>query len=713
MKKRMDPWLIGIVILSFFLQFFRVWEEGYGNTYYAVAVKSMLQNFHAFFYASYDPAGFVTVDKPPVSLWVQTAFAYVFGFKGWAIILPSILAGVASVSLMYFIMKPRFGARTARLASLILAVTPVFVAVNRTNNMDPILLLLLMTGTWALFKSVREKKWKYLLLASAMVGIGFNAKMLQAFMVLPAFYLFYLIAAKYSLKMKLMQLVPAVCILLVVSLSWGLYVDSVPADQRPYIGSSETNSVMDLAFGYNGAMRLLGRDSGGSGGTPPSQSREGSSADTAPPNARETDDSDSAASASNVTTEYQHSSSVPSKSTLSTDQGERQSPQNGQPMNRPTFTGGRGAGGGGFNLGEAGVFRLFNASLGGQASWFLPFVLLASIGIFQGVWRRRLLNNEQKEAMFWYAWLLPVAAFFSIAGFFHEYYLTMLAPAIAALTAIGWMKLYGDFKDAKRGLKWLLPCSVVVTGLTQAYLIENTGGNGIFAYVIGGVSVAVGLILIGIQLKRLLSPRNLRLASSIAMFLLLIAPFYWSMTPILYGDNSKLPVAGPTLNSPGGFSGSRGQQTMTEDIGLMKYLEEHYDGETYIVAAQSHEEAAPIQLATDHAVMTMGGYSGSDSILTVDELASLAESGEITYFYISSGGSGGRGRGGQSSELTNWIMEHTEEVPQSEWKDETESTSNDSASGSMSEQGNSASVGRSPAGFNNSNKLYVYTGERK
>ena len=76
MKKRMDPWLIGTVFLSFFLQFYRIWEEGYGNTYYAVAVKSMLQNFHAFFYASYDPAGFVPVDKPPVSLWIQTAFAY-------------------------------------------------------------------------------------------------------------------------------------------------------------------------------------------------------------------------------------------------------------------------------------------------------------------------------------------------------------------------------------------------------------------------------------------------------------------------------------------------------------------------------------------------------------------------------------------------------------------------------------------------------------
>ena len=87
MKKRMDPWLIGTVFLSFFLQFYRLWEEGYGNTYYAVAVKSMLQNFHAFFYASYDPAGFVTVDKPPVSLWIQTAFAYVFGFKGWALCL--------------------------------------------------------------------------------------------------------------------------------------------------------------------------------------------------------------------------------------------------------------------------------------------------------------------------------------------------------------------------------------------------------------------------------------------------------------------------------------------------------------------------------------------------------------------------------------------------------------------------------------------------
>lgn len=728
MKKRMDPWLIGTVFLSFFLQFYRIWEEGYGNTYYAVAVKSMLQNFHAFFYASYDPAGFVTVDKPPVSLWIQTAFAYVFGFKGWALILPSVLAGVISVILLYVIIKPRFGVITARLASLILAVTPVFVAVNRTNNMDSILLLLLMIGTWALMKSVREKKWGYLLLASALVGVGFNAKMLQAYMVLPAFYLFYIIAAKYSLKKKLLQLVPAVCVLLTVSLSWGLYVDSVPADQRPYIGSSDTNSVLELAFGYNGAMRLLGRDSGSgsssgartsqsgenSEGSRASQNKEVDSAATAPSDIQDTSISDTALNPSEGAADNQSKASPSSSSTRSDDQSQtRQPPGNGgnggQMMERPS-----GQGGGGFNLGEAGLFRLFNSSLGGQASWFISFVLVASIGIFQGVWRRREINEEQKEAIFWYAWLIPIAVFFSIAGFFHEYYLTMLSPAIAALTAIGWMKLVRDFKNRDSKLTWLLPCSIVLTGLVQAYLIVCTGGNTIFAYVIGGVSIAVSLLLLGIQ-KRWLSAGNLKVVTSIAMSLLLIAPLYWSMTPMLYGDNSKLPVAGPSLASSNG-SNSIGQVSETADSSLIEYLEDHYNGETYFVAVQSHNDAAPIQLATDHAVMTMGGYSGSDSILTADELEKLAEAGEIKYFYIS-GSSGGRGQGGQSSELTSWILEHTEEVPESEWRS-TEGTSIDQTSnsnlGNTSDEGGTFGEGRSPgSGFRSNSMLYVYTGDNR
>ena len=150
-NQRFDIMLLGIVLLSAFLNIFNIWQDTYANSYYTAAVTSMLQSFHNFFYASFDPAGYVTVDKPPAAFWLQTIFAYVFGVHGWSVILPQALAGVGSVWLIYYLVQPAFGKTAARLASLVLAVTPIAVAVSRTNNIDSLLVFTLLLATWLLF----------------------------------------------------------------------------------------------------------------------------------------------------------------------------------------------------------------------------------------------------------------------------------------------------------------------------------------------------------------------------------------------------------------------------------------------------------------------------------------------------------------------------------------------------------------------------------
>lgn len=169
--------LVFILLLSIVLNFVNLGIEGYGNTFYAAGVKSMMMNLKNFFFASFDPAGFVTIDKPPVGFWIQTISAKIFGFSGWSILLPQALAGVISVSVIYHIVKRSFGNKSGLIAALCLAVTPISVAAGRNNTIDNLLVLPMLLACWAALIAAERGKIKYLILSLVMVGIGFNIKM--------------------------------------------------------------------------------------------------------------------------------------------------------------------------------------------------------------------------------------------------------------------------------------------------------------------------------------------------------------------------------------------------------------------------------------------------------------------------------------------------------------------------------------------------------
>lgn len=653
--QRIDPVLIGIVLLAALLNIYGIWNDQYANAYYTAAVTSMLQSFHNFFFASFDPGGFVSVDKPPVAFWIQTLFAHVFGVHGWSVILPQALAGVGSVLLIYVLVKPSFGKTAARLGALVAACTPIAAAVSRTNNIDSLLVFTLLAATWMLFKAVKTQKWSWSIAAFAMIGVGFNIKMLQAYMVLPAFYLFYLLAFKVPWKKKLGMLAVSTAALLLVSLSWPLIVDSLPAADRPYVGGSQTNSVLELAFGYNGIARLTGQ--GGMGGG----NRAG--ADEIMP-------------------------------------GSQQMPQ-GVDINQNGFAGQMPAGdgkdfggtGGMFNTGTAGPLRLFQSQLSGQISWLLPFALLGAAGLLLGLCRKQSLTDKHKESIFWLAWLLPAMGFFSVAGFFHQYYLIMLAPPIAALTGAGWVELFNFNRNLDGWKKWLLPVGLIGTTAFEIYVLLP------YKTQIGlGLPIAVGAVGIGVSLILCL-PSNtrtsIRSAAAVGgILILLAAPLFWAATPLLYGGNSMLPEAGPQLKSsgnsgmPGQMQGRRqnetqdgtqdetqnqpqdqpktqaaGQSKENVDAKLLAYLTDNNTGEKYLFATTNAGTAETYIIKTGKAVMAMGGFSGSDPILSVDKLKQMVANKEIKYFLSSSGGPGGG-----SSEVTAWIIKNGKEVPQAEWE---------------------------------------------
>lgn len=675
-RQRFDLYLVPIMILSAFLNFYKIWQDQNANAYYTAAVKSMLQSWHNFFYVSFDPGGFVTIDKPPVAFWIQAISAKIFGLHGWSVILPQALAGVGSVILMYVLLKPTFGKRAGRIAALTMALTPIVPAVSRTNNIDSLLVFTLLLATWMLFRAVQNHKISWLLGAFFIIGIGFNIKMLQAYMVLPAFFVFYLLATNINWKKKAGFLTAATALMLAISISWAIVVDLTPVSKRPYIGSSQTNSVLELAFGYNGINRLTGQAAPG-GGHQSTQKQM-----PLQPSQNQSPGMNNQNQTMNNPNNNGHSSNqmtAPPWSSSKSNMG----------MQRPG-----GGQNGMFNTGTPGPFRLFQQGLADQISWLLPFALLSIIGLLADFKLKRPYTARQKETLFWAAWLVPVGVFFSIAGFFHQYYLIMLAPPIAALVGAGTVTLWNLFKKQDRFKAWLLPGAILITALVQVYIMSSfTDSIGLAPLVVvGGLGGLLALVLF-MQKER--NTRVTRWIGTAAMAVLLAIPAFWSMTPILYGDNSSLPSAGPTSsrggmlqanmfknNSDGLPTNSRPQmsegsatkvQTQNQRGGgrmsqgvnqnLLKFLLKNSNGTKYLFATANANSAAPYIIQTGKPVMTMGGFTGSDPILTVNKLKELVQKGEVKYFLI-----GGNGGMGGSSDLTAWIKKNGKQVPAGKWQ---------------------------------------------
>ncbi len=251
------PYAFDIAVLAAIANSLWLWRNGYGNLYYAAAVKSMLMSWHNFFFVSFDPSGFISVDKPPLGLWVQAMSAKVFGFNGLSLLLPQALAGVLSVVVLYHLVCRIWGSAAAALAALLFALTPIVVATNRNNTMDSLLVLTVLFATWAASRAAETGHLRPLLLCAALVGLGFNTKGLQAYLVLPSFVLPYALSAAARPRVRIAHLALASLVLLGISSSWATIVDLTPPAQRPFVGSSNHNSELDLLLGYDGLDRLL------------------------------------------------------------------------------------------------------------------------------------------------------------------------------------------------------------------------------------------------------------------------------------------------------------------------------------------------------------------------------------------------------------------------------------------------------------------------
>jgi 4-amino-4-deoxy-L-arabinose transferase-like glycosyltransferase len=564
--------LVAVILLGLFLDFFQLDQQGYGNLYYAAAVKSMLLNWHNFFFVSFDPAGFVTVDKPPLGFWIQVLSAKLFGFSPLSLMLPQALAGVLSVALLTHLVRRTFGPLAGLIAGLTLALTPISVVTNRNNIVDSLLVLTVLLAAWAIIIATETGRLRWLLLCAGIVGLGFNIKMLEAYLVLPAFALLYLLAAPLRWRTKIAHLAFAAVVLLIISLSWLVTVDLIPAFQRPYVGSSGNNSEISLAFGYNGLARIFGFTG--------------------------------------------------LRSTFSLQSQSQSALTSLQNMVGPSETG------------SPSPVRLLNDQLGGQISWLLPLAVLGILGL---AWQKRPkmpLDKSQQGLILWSVWFLTQAIFFSVAEFFHLYYMVMLAPSLCALTGIGIATMWQDYKQGS-WRRWLLPIAFLVTAAVQIRLLFAFPEWSLWLtpiiLVISLIVVAILLVarfLTQNRLKRILGP-----LAALGFIALLLAPATWSAVSVAQNYSNPFPIAGPEpQQTPLAKLITEYDNAVSHpDPALSNYLAAHQGNARYIVATSDAITAAFIIIQTGKPVMAYGGFEGLDHIVTLERMIDLIHQGQVRY----------------------------------------------------------------------------------
>lgn len=260
------PALLGLLALTAAAYLWNLSASGWANSFYSAAVQAGSQSWSALFYGASDAAGSITVDKPPASLWVMALSVRIFGLSSWSILVPQVLMGVASVALVHASVKRHWGAGAGLLAGTVLALTPVAVLMFRFNNPDALLVLLMTAAAWATVHAIERGSIRWFALVGALIGLGFLTKTLQVLLVVPFLGIAFLVAADTTLRRRVIGSLAGVGTMLLAAGWWVAIVELVPESMRPYIGGSQTNSFLELTFGYNGLGRINGEETGSVGG---------------------------------------------------------------------------------------------------------------------------------------------------------------------------------------------------------------------------------------------------------------------------------------------------------------------------------------------------------------------------------------------------------------------------------------------------------------
>jgi 4-amino-4-deoxy-L-arabinose transferase-like glycosyltransferase len=703
------PVLLGIAAVAALLYARNIAEAGLAP-FYSVAVKSMSVSWKAFFYGAFDPGATITIDKLAGSFLPQALSARIFGFHPWSLALPQVIEGVVSVLVMYRVVRRWAGPVPGLLAAGIFAATPIAASMFGHSMEDGALTMCLVLAADSWQRAVMEGRLRPLCWAGVWVGLGFQAKMLQAWMILPALVLGYLLAAPAGLGRRLWHLGVAGLVMLAVSLSWIALYTFTPAADRPYVDGSTNNSAVAMVFGYNGVERFgisfpgSVAAMGGGGGAP-----RAATAPAGPPS---------------VTT-----------------------PDNLGGAPTATTPGGVRYNAGGF-LGSSGSWtKLIGSRFGPEIGWLYPLALLVLIAGL--AWRGRARRTDQLRAglVMWGLWLITFGLIYSdMSNIPHTAYVASLAPPLAALSGTGIVLFWRWYRSGSQAW-WLLSLAVAVEVAWAYYLWSGYRGFlpwlAPAAIVAGGIAIVAMVatrLSLGARLPRISRPGVVTAgvaAGVLGVAAMLAAPAAWSASVLdaRYAGSSFDASAGPAGGfGPGGGGVRRGGGGLGAEAGgfrpgrlreegrsgdfpggdfpggggaggggagadgpggaieaavpggaggglfdtattlssgqdqLYRYLTAHRDGARYLFAVQGWTDAGPYILATGQAVLPMGGFSGSVPEPTLARVKQLVATGQLRYFMLGGAGGFGGGRGGadgssETAQIVAWVQSACKTVP--------------------------------------------------
>ncbi|MCU1390626.1 MAG: glycosyltransferase family 39 protein [Ilumatobacteraceae bacterium] len=604
---------------------------GWGNAYYSAAVRSMGTSWHNFIFASFDAGGYVSVDKPPFSLWVQVISAKIFGYSELALLLPEVLAGAAAVWLLYWGLRRTWGTTAGLVGAAALAVTPINVVINHSNNTDSVLVLLMTAAAVTAMEAVRTGRLRWLLGACVLAGCAMTTKMLAAAPVMPGLLIAFGWCAPVRWRVRLGQVVVGALTLATVGLWWFVAVQATPAGARPYVGSTQTNSVFELAFERNGLKQVAGLATGLpiGGNHPPSRPPDiGAGSADARPRPRPAVDAPLLSPSATL-------SQVP-------DRGE------GLPLSRnranPATVGL------GFVSGTPGVSRLLNRELGSEIGWLIP---LGVVGALAGLWSTRLRRSPRLGALLvlgcWFG--AGAIVFSSTKGVLHPYYLAGVGPPLAGLVGIGVATFRFDLEAGRRrALIWV--AALGLTAWAQWVIWRRFDWRTWFVVIaVVAIAAAMAAVVIGWLARRRNSvvstqPRPALVITAASVVAVLLAPAMWTQGslqagvsgPLPFAFPERMPTGGPTANQitpNGGF-----EFPSISVPSLDSYLSEHNTGERWDLAVQSAGPAEELIISSGEPVMAIGGFVGSDPIQSQAQVQDKVRAGELRYFLLSSGARG-------------------------------------------------------------------------
>ncbi|MEU5797394.1 glycosyltransferase family 39 protein [Streptomyces sp. NPDC047813] len=675
-----------LLLLTLLAAVFYAWGITHSqyHTFYADAARSMTGSWKAFFYGSFDPANSITLDKSPGFLWPQALSARLLGFHPWTLTLPQVLEGVASLLVLYRLVHRWAGTHAALLAATAFLVTPVAVGLFRTSVEDPAFTLCLLLAAEATQRAARAGRPLPLLLAGVWVGAAFQAKMLEAWAVLPALALVYLVSAPLALRRRLAHLGLAALVTTAVSASWMLAVTLVPATDRPYVDGTTNNSAFSMVVGYNflnrfGSLGISAASTGSVSATQGGGHRGAGARGAAGPGAA--------------------GGTADTHQTLGR-RGARARGASG-PRGAAAAAGAPSPYAGGFGGAENGWAKMFGTTLAAQTGWFYPF---AAVAVVCGLlWRRGRPRTDASRAGFllWGAWLATYFLVFSAGSVGpHTYYMGVIAVPLAALTGAGTVLLWRAHRAGGRRA-WALPGAVAATTVWSACLADRFAAS--FLPWLAPAVVALGLAaVVLLALTRPERPRGggrlalAGLAASLAA--LLVAPSAWAVQVFnpAYGT-SGMGSVGPTTPNGNRTRGSSGPQaaggrtaapsgfaalagiasngTLTPDERrILDYTRAHQGGARYVFATTNWNAASPYILSAGADVLPLGGFSGKVPFPARADFQRLVAAGRVRYVLAGgpaglgplAAGSGNAAAGPtQATRITDWVEATCAKVPAS------------------------------------------------